>query len=111
MLTPGQDAGAAFVGGSFSDTFSANVVQNSLGAQVNTLGSGDMLNGAGGSNDTLAAKITSGVFAGGSSTAVAAGSESMPIQPETTSIENIKLQAVNSGIYASKESSKNNLNN
>jgi len=35
----------------------------------------------------------------------------MPIQPETTSIENIKLQAVNSGIYASKESSKNNLNN
>jgi len=61
-----------------------------------------MLNGAGGSNDTLAAKITSGVYAGVSNTAVASGSESMPIQPETTSIENIKLQAVNSGIYASK---------
>lgn len=88
-LTVGMDSGAAFTGTGAVDMFKANVVQNALGQQVNTLGSGDELNGGGGI-DTLSAKITSGVFAG--------GAVSMPIQPETKSIEIIKLQAVNSEI-------------
>jgi hypothetical protein len=86
-LTTGMDA---ISGTSHDDVFKANVVQNDLGQQVNTLGSGDELDGKGGDFDTLSAKITSGVFAGGNS--------SMPIQPETTGIEIIELEAVNSGI-------------
>lgn len=81
-LTVGQDTLAGTGNG---DTFKANVVQNALGAQVNSLGSGDSLDGQAGT-DSLLAKITAGVFAGGSS--------SMPIQPETSSIEVVKLQAV-----------------
>ena len=68
-----------------NDLFKANVVQNALGAQVNSLGSGDEISGGAGL-DTLNAKITSGAFAG--------GSYSMPIQPETSSVEQINLQAV-----------------
>lgn len=90
-LTPGFDLKMGTGG---DDTFIANVVQNELGAQVNTLGSGDTLDGKGGI-DTLDAKITSGVFAGGTA--------SMPIQPETKSIEIINLQAVNSGISSNPE--------
>ncbi|MCK7582322.1 MAG: hypothetical protein MZV65_46495 [Chromatiales bacterium] len=81
-LTAGQDS---LVGTAAADTFKANVVQNALGAQVNSLGSGDSIDGGAGI-DTLNAKITSGVFAG--------GSWSMPIQPETKSVEIIKLEAV-----------------
>lgn len=88
-LTASADFGDDFTGTANNDTFNANVVQNALGQQVNTLGSGDELNGGGGM-DTLSAKITSGVFAG--------GAISMPIQPETKSIEIVKLQAVNSDI-------------
>lgn len=81
-LTVGQDI-LSGTGG--TDVFKANVAQNQNGYQVNTLGSGDELNGGAG-YDTLNAKITSGAFAG--------GSWSMPIQPETNSVELIKLQAV-----------------
>lgn len=70
-----------------ADTFTAHVVQNALGQQVNTLGSGDVLNGGQG-YDTLVAKVTSGVFAGGSN---------MAIQPITNSVESIKLEAVWNG--------------
>lgn len=76
-------------GNAAANTFTANVVQNSLGQQVNTLGSGDKISGGAGV-DTLAAKVSAGVFAG--------NSVSMPIQPETTGVENIKLQAVNATI-------------
>ncbi len=68
-----------------NDTFKAVVAQNAIGDQVNTLGSGDFLDGKGGI-DTLDAKVTSGVFSG--------GSFSMPIQPEVKNIEIVKLQAV-----------------
>ncbi len=87
-LTVGQDSTNGTVG---NDTMVANVVQNSLGQQVNTLGSGDILNGGAG-KDTLDAKITSGAYVNGS------GTQTMPIQPETKGIELIKLQAVNAGI-------------
>ena len=87
-LTVGQDSLTGTVG---NDTMVANVVQNSLGQQVNTLGSGDILNGGAG-KDTLDAKITSGAYVNGS------GTQTMPIQPETKGIELIKLQAVNAGI-------------
>jgi hypothetical protein len=87
-LTVGQDSLTGTVG---NDTMVANVVQNSLGQQVNTLGSGDILNGGAG-KDTLDAKITSGAYVNGS------GTQTMPIQPETKGVELIKLQAVNAGI-------------
>lgn len=81
-LTVAQDE---INGDAAANTFKAVVAQNSQGAQVNTLGSGDFLDGKGGV-DTLNAKVTSGVFAGGSFT--------MPIQPETQSVEIVKLEAV-----------------
>lgn len=84
ILTVGQDV---LTGSAADDTFKANVSQNALGQQVNTLGSGDILEGGAGF-DTLDAKITNGSFVGSSNT------ESQPIQPETNSIEYIKLQAV-----------------
>ena len=79
-------------GGSANDTFVADVVQNPLGQQVNTLGSGDRLDGAGGGNDTLMAKVTAGAFVNGNN------GGTMPIQPMTKSIEMVKLEAVNSDI-------------
>ena len=91
-LSVGQDG---IDGNGSNNIFKANVVQNSLGQQVNTLGSGDVLDGGAGV-DTLNAKITAGVYAGG-------GSSSMPIQPETTSVEIVNLQAVNSGISSNPE--------
>ena len=84
VLTVGQDN---LTGTANNDTFKANVSQNMLGQQVNTLGSGDILNGGAGF-DTLEAKITNGSFVGSS------GTNSQPIQAETNSIEYIKLQAV-----------------
>lgn len=88
ILTTGQDN---LTGTAGPDIFVSNVVQNGLGLQVNTLGSGDNLFGGSGT-DTLNAKVTAGAFAG--------GFESMPIQAETRSIEVIKLQAASSGITA-----------
>ncbi|MDP3619276.1 MAG: hypothetical protein Q8R63_05730 [Ramlibacter sp.] len=76
-------------GTSADDLFVGRVVQNSLGEQVNQLGSGDQIDGGNGM-DMLTAKITAGAFVGGSST--------MPIEPETDSVEVIKLQAANSDI-------------
>jgi len=57
-LTVGQDT---ITGTTGNDLFVANVVQNANGQQVNTLGSGDVLNGHGGL-DTLSAKITAGAY-------------------------------------------------
>lgn len=76
-------------GDASNNIFKAVVGQNDLGQQVNTLGSGDTLDGEGGT-DTLMAKVTAGVFAGGST--------SMPIQAETTSIEIVKVEAVLAGV-------------
>lgn len=83
-------AGLDIIAGTAADDiFKANVVQNDSGAQVNSLGSGDELDGGAG-NDLLTAKVTSGVFAG--------GSFSMPIQPETQDIEVVKLEAVSASV-------------
>lgn len=71
-----------------ADTFVADIVQNQDGLQVNTLGSGDRLDGGDGT-DTLVAEVTAGAYAGGAG--------NMDIQPKTTDIENIKLQAVATG--------------
>lgn len=91
ILTVGQDV---LSGSGADDTFKANVSQNALGQQVNTLGSGDILEGGAGF-DTLDAKITNGSFVG--------GSISQPIQPETNSIEYIKLQAVLADVGTGKD--------
>lgn len=92
MLTTGLDI---LTGTSGNEVFKANVVQNIAGQQVNTLASGDEINGGGGT-DTLNAKVTAGAFAG--------NAESMPIQPETKSLEVIKLQAVPSDVNYSSTS-------
>lgn len=88
MLKVTQDV---LTGTSGNDTFKALVVQNDSGAQVNTLGSGDILEGGAGT-DTLDAKITTGAYINGGN------GNTMPIHAETNSIEIIKFQAVsNSG--------------
>lgn len=78
-------------GTSTADVFTARIVQDDVGsgAQVNQLGSGDRIDGKGGT-DILDAKLTAGVFAG--------GSYSMPIHPETTSVEIVRLGAMESDI-------------
>jgi hypothetical protein len=90
-LTPGLDMfEGENAGTAAGDTYIANVVQNEFGGQVNTLGSGDVLDGGAGT-DTLNAKLTAGLFGFGSD-------GSMPIQPETDNIEIVNIQAVNSDI-------------
>ena len=85
FLVVSQDS---LMGGIANDAFIADIVQNQLGAQVNTLGTGDRLNGSEG-NDVLEAQITEGANFGGLG---------MPIQPRTTDIETAKFEAVNSHI-------------
>ena len=84
-------------GTSGADMFTANVLQNSFGAQVNTLGSGDRLNGGAGI-DTLSAKITAGAYINGNAGVLNNQPFTMPIEPETKSIEIVKLQAAEAGI-------------
>ncbi len=85
FLTAGQDI---WGGTGNDDTLMSDVVQNANGAQVNTLGTGDYLDGFGGI-DTLQAQVTEGVFSGGGNA---------PIMPRTFGIENIKLEAIFSNI-------------
>lgn len=66
------------------DTFIADIIQNQNGQQVNTLGSGDRLDGGEGI-DTLIAEIAGSNHVSGAS---------QQIQPKTTSVENIVLEGV-----------------
>ena len=96
-LTTGLDN---LTGSSSRDIFKANVSQNDLGAQVNTLGSGDQIKGGGGT-DTLLAKITAGAYINGNGGLLNSQPLTMPIQPETKSIEIVKLEAVEAAITGS----------
>lgn len=100
-----QDTGKAFyltanqdgiTGTTGNDTIYADVVQVG-GPQVNSLATGDSIN-AGAGTDSMEAQITTGLFMGGTN---------MPIQPRITSVEDIKLEALNSDMYSEVE---NNLN-
>ncbi len=94
-VDPGEDGETYFLtadqdiidGTADNDTFYADVVQVG-GPQVNSLATGDRLDGKAGS-DTLEAQVTEGLFMGGGN---------MPIQPRTTSIEEVKLEALNASI-------------
>jgi hypothetical protein len=91
FLTVGQDG---LNGNISNDTFIADVMQNPLGAQVNSLGTGDRLNGGAGT-DALEAQVTEGANYGGLGA---------PVQPRTTSIEVVKMEALNSKIGTTGES-------
>lgn len=78
------------------DTFLSYVSQNDNGQQVNTLGSGDIINGGAGT-DSLVAEVTEASFVGGSTMAIA---------PNTKSVENIILTAVNSGLATAPANSQ-----
>lgn len=67
------------------DTFLATLAQNALGQQVNTLGSGDTINGGAGF-DTLEAHVTAGAHVSSGATS------NMAIAPITKGVENIVLQ-------------------
>lgn len=67
------------------DLFIADVVQNDAGLQVNSLGSGDRLDGGAG-NDTLQATVVAGGWAGG-------GASNQAIMPTTNSIETVEINA------------------
>ena len=69
-----------------NDVFTSYVAQNMFGQQVNTLGSGDVINGGAGT-DTLDAQITAGAWAGNTN------SGNMAITPITKSVENVILHA------------------
>src|SRR5690554_5614238 len=67
------------------DVFIAGLSSNDQGLQVNTLASGDVINGGAGT-DTLVAQVTQGATHGGSS---------MPIAANTNSVEHVTFEAVN----------------
>ena len=85
FLTVGNDVVS---GTGAADTFIADVNQNPLGQQVNTLGTGDRLNGGAGT-DVLEAQVTRGATFGDSN---------MAIQPRTTSVENVFIEAINADL-------------
>ncbi|WP_006786224.1 DUF4214 domain-containing protein [Thiorhodospira sibirica] len=87
-LTEGRDTPETLVASNSDTKFIGDVVQNLFGAQVNTLGTGDRLDGRGG-NNSLQAQVTEGAFMGGGN---------MPIQPVTHRIQDIKLEALNAHI-------------
>ncbi|MDY0072443.1 MAG: DUF4214 domain-containing protein, partial [Thauera sp.] len=98
FLTAGQDV---LNGTADNDTFYADVVQNpNNGQQVNSLGSGDRINGGAGT-DTLDAEITAGAWVNGDQ------ANSMAIAPRTTSVENIVLKAVHSNISGNQGANTN----
>lgn len=82
----GDDAGTAG-----DDLFIAAVVQNDAGLQVNSLGSGDRLDGGAG-NDTLQATLVAGAWAGGNA--------NQAIMPITKNIENIEINAQHTSFAA-----------
>ena len=84
ILTANQDILSGDTG---DDTFFADVVQVG-GPQVNSLATGDSLQGMGGA-DTLEAQVTEGLFMGGTN---------MSIQPRTNSIETVKLESLDSNM-------------
>lgn len=71
-------------GGAVKYTFEADVAQNASGEQVNTLGSGDVLVGGTGKEDTLDATLIAAFNVAGNA---------MDITPTTTSIENVIINA------------------
>lgn len=94
FLTEGADrdvnAADGFIKGTNDDdTFIADIVQNQSGLQVNTLGTGDRLDGGNGAN-TLNAQVTQGAYAGGDA--------NMGIQAQTKNIQEINLEAVQSHV-------------
>lgn len=64
-------------------TFVANIQQNAMGSEANTLGSGDELDGGAG-NNTLNAQLIAGINV---------GSGLRPINPITKNVQNINLNA------------------
>jgi len=84
-LTSGEDRGVDFIGDGVDNTFDASLTQNpAAGGVSNTLSSGDQLNGAGGT-DTLEATLVPELVSG--------GFLPLDVQPTTTSIENIEIEA------------------
>jgi hypothetical protein len=85
-LTAGTDKGTDFVGTSAADTFTADLSQNPFAGGVsNTLSSADHLDGQGGT-DTLSATVVA-EFVG------ATAGYNIDVQPSTTKIEVIELEA------------------
>ncbi|RXV57751.1 hypothetical protein C6W92_17460, partial [Roseovarius sp. A46] len=85
-LTSGEDRGVDFVGTGGADLFDASLTQNpTAGGVSNTLSSGDVLNGVGGT-DTLDATLVP-EFMGG------LGIMPLDVQPTTSNIENIEIEA------------------
>lgn len=88
-LTVGQDVGddnKGLKGTDGDDTFYADLGQNALGQQANTLGSGDVLNGGAGT-DTLDATLIAGH---------SLGNQAMDVMPTTKSVEIVKINAQSS---------------
>src|SRR6056297_1971317 len=93
-LTSGEDRGVDFVGTGGADLFDATLTQNSTAGGVsNTLSSGDVLNGVGGT-DTLEATLIP-EFAGSNFVGALAPYE---VQPTTSNIENIEIESRDSPI-------------
>ncbi|MCP4116878.1 MAG: DUF4214 domain-containing protein [Desulfobacteraceae bacterium] len=92
-LTANQDKGTEFEGNAGDDMFYADVVQYG-GPQVNSLATGDVLDGKGG-NDTLEAQVTEGLYM---------GDTNMAIQPRTSSIETVKLEALEANMGSGENS-------
>lgn len=91
VLTPGQDIK---VGTGGSDSFLADFVQNSEGRQVNSLGTGDNVDGNGGTDELYAQITRAATFDGNGGIGGINGGSNTPIQPRLNDVEDIKLEAI-----------------
>ena len=90
-LTVTQDV---ITGSAGNDVFVARVVQNSMGDQTNTLGTGDVLNGGAGADALLADVVMA---------ATRQSAPMSPIRPETSGIEFAHFTALESNLAENSE--------
>ena len=93
LLTPNQDI---LTGTSGNNLFLADIVQVN-GLQVNTLGTGDNVNGGAGTDRLTAQIYRAATFDGTGGLGVNGGSNA-PIQPRLNSVEQVLLEAQNSDL-------------
>lgn len=94
VLTPNQDI---LTGSAGNNLFLADIVQVN-GLQVNTLGTGDNINGGGGTDRLTAQIYRAATFDGSSVGGIVNGGSNAPIQPRLNSVEQVLLEAQNSDL-------------
>ncbi|XOB61321.1 beta strand repeat-containing protein [Campylobacterota bacterium DY0563] len=92
ILTDGRDNfSGENAGTADNDTYKAFVGQNQDGSLANALATGDIIDGQGGSNDTLIATLTNDEY-------VDSTADNFAVMPIVDNVENIRIQALDNAI-------------